>query len=244
MGPLLEGLYKLQVEEDKLRGMTARLERANRAVVLQEKKLAELESGLRLKREGIVRLKMECDGIELEFKAREETLGKFKEALNTARNNRDYAAALTQLNISKADNSKLETRNFEILEQIEQEQKLCGELEVAIEEQKAVIEEVKGKAAGRVTECTEAIDEISKHWDVAAKALAPDVLELFKRLAGIYEGGAVSYIEQADPRREIFHCGGCFMSLTNETWNQLLTQDEIIRCPSCGRIVIINPLSE
>ncbi|MGE4286624.1 MAG: zinc ribbon domain-containing protein [Phycisphaerae bacterium] len=244
MGPLLEGLYKLQIEEDKLRGMTKRLERANRAVVLQENKLAELESELALKGRGIVRLKAESDAIDLEIKSREETVEKYKAALNTARNNRDYAAILTELNTNKADNSKLENKSLEIMQMIENEQKLCEELKAAIEEQKQLIEDVKARAAGRVAECTEAIEEISKQWEVAAKALAPDVLELFKRLAGTYEGSAVSYIEQADPRRELFHCNGCFMSLTSETWNRLLTQDEIIRCPSCGRIVVINPLSQ
>jgi len=34
-------------------------------------------------------------------------------------------------------------------------------------------------------------------------------------------------------------CGGCFMGITSECVNLLMTKDDIIRCPNCTRILVL-----
>ena len=65
-------------------------------------------------------------------------------------------------------------------------------------------------------------------------------LEIFKRVAETYDGEAVAIIEQNTGRTGAYTCGGCFMGVTDECVNQLMTKDEIIRCPNCTRILVLS----
>ncbi|MDD5010816.1 MAG: C4-type zinc ribbon domain-containing protein, partial [Phycisphaerae bacterium] len=61
----------------------------------------------------------------------------------------------------------------------------------------------------------------------------------FKRVAETYDGEAMAEIEIPDNRNGIYTCGGCFMTLTTETANTLMSRDEVLRCPNCTRILYI-----
>jgi len=39
-------------------------------------------------------------------------------------------------------------------------------------------------------------------------------------------------------------CGGCFMGITAECVNLLMTKDDIIRCPNCTRILFLGSSQE
>ena len=63
-------------------------------------------------------------------------------------------------------------------------------------------------------------------------------------MADTYDGEAVVRVEQQDDRSEAYSCGGCFMGITAESVNLLMTRDEIIRCPNCTRILVLGDLPE
>jgi predicted nucleic acid-binding Zn-ribbon protein len=64
-------------------------------------------------------------------------------------------------------------------------------------------------------------------------------LEIFKRVAETYDGQAVVEVEQQEDKRETYSCGGCFMGITAECVNLLMTKDDIIRCSNCTRILVL-----
>ncbi len=57
------------------------------------------------------------------------------------------------------------------------------------------------------------------------------------------DGQAVATIEQQDGKGA-YSCGGCFMAITAETVNMLMTKDDILRCPNCARILTIASSNE
>ena len=91
----------------------------------------------------------------------------------------------------------------------------------------------------KASELQKDIDSIQSEWDQADSEIPADALEIFKRVAETYDGEALAYVEQSDEKVANYNCGGCFMGLTMETMNQLMTRDEIIRCPNCSRILVI-----
>jgi predicted nucleic acid-binding Zn-ribbon protein len=64
-------------------------------------------------------------------------------------------------------------------------------------------------------------------------------LQIFKRVAETYDGEAMAIIEEQDGKAGAYSCGGCFMGITAETVNLLMTNDDIIRCPNCTRILVL-----
>ena len=60
----------------------------------------------------------------------------------------------------------------------------------------------------------------------------------------IPHGHAVALIEQQQGKNGAYSCGGCFMGITAESVNLLMTKDDIIRCPNCTRILVLGNLHE
>ena len=119
MGPILNGLTKLQSVENRLRAAKAKLARCRRSVIIQENQVRSLQNALDAKKEEVQLTKVQSDRLELELKTRDEEISKLRAMLNTAKTNKEYATVLTQLNTTKADNSKIENQILELLKDIE-----------------------------------------------------------------------------------------------------------------------------
>ncbi len=238
MGPILDGLVKLQSVENRLRAAKSKLTRCRRTVIFQENQLRSLSSGVVAKEEEIKLSRVQTDRLELELKSRDEHIAKFRAALNLAKTNKEYSAILTELNTSKADNSKLESQVLELMKNVEDDQQACKEITVQIEEQKGKLDKLRKDTEGSAVKFEAEIAEIQVEWDEAAKGISPDTLEIFNRIADTYDGEAIAAVSKQNDRNDIYSCGGCFMRVPAETANQLMTKDDILRCPSCTRILV------
>ncbi len=242
MGPVLHGLVKLQSVENRLRAVQSKLARSRRTVIFQENQLRSLQNSLEAKQEEIKLSRVQSDRLELELKDRDAYIAKMRAALNLAKTNKEYSAILTELNTSKADNSKIENQALDLLKNIETDEALCGEIQAQIDEQKAKLNEIRKQAEIQSAEYEDQINDIRVEWDKGAKVIPPETLTIFERVAETYDGEALAAAEQQDERVQLFSCGGCFMGLTAETINQLMTKDDIFRCPNCTRILVLKSL--
>jgi predicted nucleic acid-binding Zn-ribbon protein len=240
MGPVLNGLIKLQSVENRLRIEKAKLTRCRRNVIIQENQIRSLQNALEAKKEEVQLGKVQFDRLELELKSRDETIARLRASLNSAKTNKEYAAVLTQLNTTKADNSKIESQSLELLKSIEADETECKEIQSQIDEQKQHLEELRTEAETMAGKYQAQIDKIQAEWDRVAQTIPEKPLEIFKRVTETYDGQAVAVIEQQDGKKGAYSCGGCFMGLTTECVNLLMTKDDIIRCPNCTRILVLS----
>jgi predicted nucleic acid-binding Zn-ribbon protein len=239
MGSLLNGLVRLQAVENRLRAAKAKLVRCKRSVVIQENKIKTEESGLNAKKQEIKLTRMQCDRLELELKTRDQEIAKFRAALNTAKTNKEYATLLTQLNTTKADNSKIETQVLELMKEVEADEAECNALQAAIDGQRQQLEQIRRDSEAAAVKLQAEADQIQAEWNEVSKSIPRKVLEIFERVAETYDGQAVVEIEEREAKPTGYSCGGCYMGITTESVNLLLTRDEIIRCPNCTRILVL-----
>jgi len=239
MGPVLNGLIKLQSVENRLRVEKAKLTRCRRNVIIQENQIRTLQNALEAKKEEVQLSKVQFDRLELELKSRDEQIARLRACLNTAKTNKEYAAVLTQLNTTKADNSKIESQSLELLKNIEADEAECKEIQRQINEQKQHLEQLRTEAETLAGKYESEIDKIQAEWDQVAKTIPAKPLEIFKRVTETYDGQAVAVIEQQNGKKGAYTCGGCFMGLTAECVNLLMTKDDIIRCSNCTRILVL-----
>jgi predicted nucleic acid-binding Zn-ribbon protein len=242
MGPVLNGLIKLQSVENRLRVEKAKLTRCRRNVIIQENQIRTLQNALEAKKEEVQLSKIQFDRLELEVKSRDEQITKLRASLNTAKTNKEYSAVLTQLNTTKADNSKIESQSLELLKNIEADETECEEIKSQINEQKQHLEQLRTEVETLASKYQAEIDKIQAEWDQAAQIIPDKLLEIFKRVTETYDGQAVALIEQQDGKKGAYSCGGCFMGITAECVNLLMTKDDIIRCPNCTRILVLGDL--
>jgi predicted nucleic acid-binding Zn-ribbon protein len=240
MGPILHGLIKLQSVENRLRAAKAKLSRSRRNVIIQENQVRSLQNALEAKREELQLTKVQSGRLELELKTRDNEVSKLRGALNTAKSNKEYAAVLTQLNTTRADNSKLESQILELMKAVETDEAECENIRRQIEEQKQLLEQTRKASDASAVEHEAEIAKIQAEWNEAAKAIPPEPLKVFKRVAETYDGEAVAQVEEQEGRHSAYSCGGCFMGITAESVNLLMTRDELIRCPNCTRILVLS----
>lgn len=239
MGPVLNGLTKLQSVENRLRAAKAKLARCRRNVILQENQIRTLTSNLEAKKEEVQLTKVQADRLELELKSRDESINHLRAALNNAKTNKEYAAVLTQLNTTKADSSKVETQILELMKDIEVDEQECKKIEEQIEDQKKILEHTRTETEQLSVKYQAEIDQIQKEWDAEAKHIPSEALRIFKRVAETYDGEALATIDEQEGKATAYSCSGCFMSITHESVNLLMTKDDIIRCPNCTRILVL-----
>ena len=239
MGPVLNGLVKLQSVETRLRAVKSKLARCRRSVIFQENQLRSLQNGLEAKHEEIKLTRVQSDRLELELKDKDEHIAKMRSALNLAKSNREYSAILTDLNTSKADNSKIENQILDLMKITESDETACEEIQGQIDEQKVKLDQLRRDSEVQAAEYESEIKEIQVEWDQAAKPIPSEVLEFFNRVADTYDGESLANVEKQNEKVEVFSCGGCFMGLPAETVNQLMTKDDIIRCSNCTRILVL-----
>lgn len=244
MGPVLNGLIKLQSIENQLRAAKAKLTRCRRNIIIHENQIRSLQNSLESKKEEIQLTRVQCDRLELELRSRDEEIAKYRAALNTAKTNKEYSVLLTQLNTTKADNSKIENQVLELLKAIEIDEAECLKMKEQIEEQKAVLEQKRKESEILGAKYEEEIKQIQEQWDSQAATIPPDHLEIFNRVAETYDGEAMAVITKQEGRNAGYSCGGCFMGITAESVNVLLTKDDIIRCPNCTRILVLSDSME
>lgn len=240
MGPVLNGLIKLQSVENRLRAAKAKLARCRRSVIVQENQVRSLQSALEAKKEEAQLTKVQCDRLELELKSRDAEVNKLRASLNNAKTNKEYAAVLTMLNTTKADNSKIETQILELMKALDADEEESAGIRQQIEEQKQVLEETRKKVDSSAGEYEAEITKIQAEWDEVAKAIPAAALAVFNRVADTYDGEAVVKIDEQEGRSGAYSCGGCFMGVTAESVNLLMTRDEIIRCSNCTRILVLS----
>jgi len=238
MGPVLNGLIKLQSVENRLRGEKAKLTRCKRNVIIQENQIRNLQYALEAKEEEVLLSKVQFDRLELELKSRDEQITRLRASLNIAKTNKEYSAVLTQLNTTKADNSKIESQSLELLKNIEADEAECEEIPNQINEQIKHLEQLRTEVETLAGKYQAQIDNIQAEWDQVAQTIPEKPLEIFKRVTESYDGQAVAVIEQQEGKKGAYSCGGCFMGITAECVNLLKTKDDIIRCPNCTRILV------
>lgn len=242
MGPLLDGLVKLQEVENRLRAIQSKVNRCKKAVIFQENQLRQLQSSLAARQEEIKLTRIQSDRLEVDLKSKDEYIAKMRAALNMAKSNKEYAAILTELNTAKADNTKLETQILELMKTVETDQAECEELQKQIDQKITDLEELRKNSQAQVDELQKDVDVIQTEWDQAAADTPKDILDIFKRVAESYDGEAIAHIEKQNERTGVFSCSGCFMRVPDEIANKLLTNDEIIRCSNCTRILVMTEL--
>lgn len=244
MGPVLNGLVKLQSVENRLRAAKAKLARCRRSVIIQENQVRSLQNALDAKKEEVQLTKLQSDRLELELKTRDEEISKLRAMLNAAKTNKEYATVLTQLNTTKADNSKIENQILELLKDIETDEAECESIRKQIDEQKQKLEQIRKEADTMAAKYQADIEQIQAEWNSKAKEIPPEQLEIFKRVAETYDGEALAVVEHHEGKTTAHTCGGCFMGVTAESVNLLMTKDGIIRCPTCTRILVLGSTGE
>jgi uncharacterized protein len=240
MGATLESLHALQDIELQIVDIRRQLQAKERSVKRQTGKLKEAEDALANERDELRRAQMEQDELDVDLKGREANVSRLRDTLNAVRTNKEYAAVLSQLNNEKADKSRLETRAFELLENVEAKKRTFATHEEAVQQEARRLATLETQFAQARGSFADRLTALERQRAQAEEQLDAKTLDLFNRISERYEGEVMARVVQVHPRRQEYLCEGCNMGLAAERANLLMTRDDVITCDNCGRILYID----
>ena len=245
MGMMLAALQQVQSIERQLAHVRGRLKTRASAVGAQQRRIEQLTTDWKVLHEKSIGRRKDADRLELDLRQREADVARYRNALNTTKTNKDYAAILTQINTLKADNSKLEEQVLKIMQEVDLLKADGEKLQRQVQAEQGRLAEIQQHSAEEVARLTKMLGDLTARRVEAAKAVSPEFLAAFDRIAENYEGDAMALIEVHGKRPPFdYVCGGCYMALNAEHVNALRVRDEIRTCDNCGRILYLEPETE
>jgi hypothetical protein len=242
MGAILDALHRLQQIENELNIYRAKEEALRRKARQMERQITKGQAEFKTHRDAITRCQIEIDQADLDIKSREDSMSRHRQALNTAKSNKEYAAILTALNTEKADTSKCESRVLELMgrkDQLLAQSKTFNEEQARLEERRARFQQELERF---LEDTRDTYRQLEADRSAAAAELPPSALATFDRVAAHLDGDAMAEAIRLSARGEEHICSGCNMSVPLEHINRLKSRDEILECSSCGRILCLDPV--
>ncbi len=241
MGPLTQSLLRLQEIETELWTLRDALAEKKRSVIAQERKLQQLQQQTEQKLDQLKHARADADSRELDIKTQEAEIGKLRNALNTARTNKDYDAILSQINSDRADIAHQEEKLLTLLTQIDQIDNECSQAQQQIAQAHDRLDSLCRAQKDAQDQSRQDLAKLEQDKASLAHSIPAPAFEQFKRVSQNYDGQAMAAVILTDRRSAAYSCSGCYMSITIDTVDGLMTKDEIKFCSNCQRLLYFLP---
>lgn len=226
----VRALLALQEQDRRLLALARDLERLPQDEARAKGKLAGDEAAVKRAHDAVVDAEVRLKRLELDVGTRRTTIVRLKTQQFETRKNEEYQALGHEIVRYEKEVDALETRELELMEEIDHHKAAQREAEAALTRTRGLVEE---DLAGIRTRHERLEGEVAEAGAERARlaAAAPDsVVPLYERLMKTKDGLAVA------PMRE-GKCGGCHMKLIASTIAAVQGAREIKRCEDCGRIL-------
>lgn len=151
-------------------------------------------------------------------------------------NNKEYFAALKEIESSEKEMGAFETGLLELLEEVEA-------LQSQINEQQALLTEKHEEITTRKAETASQLKKLTKELSSSQRKRKKIIALLDKRLLARYDR-----IRRRFPNAVVSvnrgTCMGCHVNVPPQVYINLLKGDEILNCPNCQRIMYSEPETE
>ncbi len=168
--------------------------------------------------------------IDTDIKNIESQLEKANIKLSNIKSNKEYRAALKEIEDSQREKSRLEDQAIELMEQIERlsdqsqekkEQKSRLEAEVA-GQKKEILQEI--------AEMDKLLKKLGRERDAFCRKVDGELLNQYDFIRSHRAGLALSPVT-------VGVCQTCHMGIPPQKFNELIRGDSLQTCPSCNRII-------
>ncbi len=170
---------------------------------------------------------------ELDLKSMESEIAKLRLQMNQVKTNKEYSAIQAEIGGKEANKSVLEDEILGMITKYEEMNQRCKAFEKTIEHENSQFKELQKHVEADLTTMDAQIQELKKKREKYTSLLDSDALQQYNRLVSHKDAVAVVPVVNKV-------CQGCFMSVTAQTLNQLLSGKDTTFCHSCGRILYLH----
>ena len=234
MNPDLQHLIELQQLDDAI----ARLESEIQSLPL---KIAEVEGQLSAHLQAVESWKKQIAENqrgrrkqESDIAALRDKISHYKDQTLAVKTNDAYRALLHEIEFHEADIRKQEDAILAEMIDSEALEKRLREAEQQLVVERAAAQKEIAAARERQREDEEKLDGVRAGRAETQSRLTPDMYAAYERLAKHRKGLAVVAVRDGT-------CGACHVRLRPQVYSQVRTNQQILRCESCDRILYSSP---
>lgn len=192
--------------------------------------LDAFQSRFQKDREILDERKKERRKIELEIQDLENRIQKSTVKLSNIKSNKEYGAALKEIEESKKAKFIIEDKAIQAMEEIEEMERKTAEYKKLEPEALTAFERGKEEIERELQGLEQEIEILQKERDQVMNAIDQNVLKRYLFLKERKGGQAISSVVAGV-------CQTCHMGIPPQKFNELIRCDSLMACPHCSRIV-------
>lgn len=230
----LEQLLVLQERDRQLARLGEELETIPRQRAAAQARLDAARAAVETTRQRGLQLEAERKKLELEVESRQQLIQKYSLQQFQTKRNEEYRALTHEIETCQAEISRLEDQQLELMEQHDQIQAELARRRRELEAVQQETHRILSDLAAREQSLQQQRAELSAGREGLAGSVEPGLLSRYERLRRHKGPRVVVGIEHGA-------CGGCHVSLPAQVVIACRTQEEVVQCPNCGRILFYTP---
>jgi predicted nucleic acid-binding Zn-ribbon protein len=226
----IEKLLVLQDRDRKIRRVQGELAHIEPQRQMFKSKGADVQSRLEAAKLRVKQAESDRKRLELDVEAKKTQIERYANQQLQTRKNEEYRALAHEIDTCKADITKIEDQEIELMEQAEQSQKEVAQLTREADDTKKLIEEQVSKLGEREDNLRKELAELESNRAELADAVDTGARSRYERLVKSKGENVVVGVQHGV-------CGGCHMKLPAQILVACQQEQEIVSCTNCGRIL-------
>ena len=226
---LLEQLQKIDLLVDVLKATQTSLKSDMDGISQSLDTARDGVAGLKIR---AAQLQKEKGELEVNHAAELENIQRSETNMKEIKTNKEYQAVGREIAAARKQVVELEEQ---ILQKITQLEELNSEIvsgEAALAELEQNTDQRRSEKQAEIDKVQQDVDVDSLRRDAITKELPANVLKRYQNLREQRRGQAVAVAREG-------YCLGCNMHLPPQLYNSLFRADELISCPHCQRMLIL-----
>ena len=226
----IRGLIQLQDCDNQIQTMTTRKTKAPLKIQSLEDELHNIEKKYQEENERFKNLKKERRNLEQEVQDLENKIEKSNDKLSLIKSNKEYTAALKEIEDLKNAIGLKEDQVLRFMEEIEEVEKICLASKDRQDEMKREVEENKKDVENELEILEKAIGDLENERVQFTQEIGQDLLKRYLFLKERKGGLAISSVIRG-------FCMACNMGIPPQQYNELQRADSLLSCPNCQRMI-------
>ncbi len=226
----IEKLLVLQDRDRKIRRVQGELADIGPQRQMFKSKGADVQGRLEAAKLRVKQAESDRKRLELDVEAKKAQIERYANQQLQTRKNEEYRALAHEIDTCKADISKIEDQEIELMEQAELSQKDVARLTGEANDTKRLIEEQVSKLGEREESLRKELAELESNRAELADAVDAGARSRYERLVKSKGENVVVGVQHGV-------CGGCHMKLPAQILVACQQEQEIVSCTNCGRIL-------